>query len=145
MTRRIYFAAPLHKEEDKARNEALVKSLREAGYEVYLPQEHGVWETLVHPGASETTVRKYCYNMDMDAMKKCDTCIVCCGDKQHPRAPSEGAMFEMGWMKGANKTVLLYNEGNYWRYNLMPQFGADEMFDDWTLLLNYLKAQDKEG
>lgn len=144
MRRRIYFAGPLHREEDRRRNEKLVAALRMHGHNVYLPQEHGVWEDLVGDMGDEDTVRKLLYGMDMDAMRMCDTCIVCCGDAADPRAPSEGAMFEMGWMKAANKTVLLYNEKNYWHYNLMPQFGADMVFDDWDSLIKFLAMQGEE-
>lgn len=134
---KIYWAAPLHDESDQKRNIKYVNRLRAAGFPVYLPQEHGVWEEFPNP----EEIRPHLYKMDLKAMSEADICIACFGDKEHPREPSEGGMFEMGWMKGANKTVYLYNEDNYWRFNLMPEFGCDEMFSDFEKLLLRLETE----
>lgn len=134
---KIYFAAPLHNKEDQERNAKYVALLRSEGHQVYLPQEHGIWEQFPDPQAA----RKTLYQMDLDAMRKADYCVACAGDNVIQREPSEGMLWEMGWMAAANKTVLLFNENNYWRYNLMPEFGSImyEHFDD---ILDFLRNQE---
>ena len=140
--RKIYWAAPLHEEKDKQRNAKYVDRLRAKGHQVYVPQEHGVWEDLVRKyGKSEDVVREYLFRLDLQAMKEADTCIACCGDMEDPRSPSEGMLWEMGWMTAANKNVLLFNENNYWRYNLMPQFGST-VFDNFDDLLDFLDGEE---
>lgn len=136
---RIYFAAPLHDKEDQKRNKKWVYDLRTEGYEVYLPQEHGVWEELLPRfGNDEVAVRSYLYKQDLFAMAKADICVAAV-DRE--KGPSEGMLWEMGWMAGNNKPVFLLNPGGKHRYNLMPQFGAT-MFSDWHTLLEYLKEED---
>lgn len=140
--RKIYWAAPLHDEKDQKRNMEYVDKLRAKGYLVYVPQEHGVWEDLVKKyGKSEDAVREHLFKLDLQAMREADMCIACCGDLKDPRGPSEGMLWEMGWMTAAHKNVLLFNENNYWRYNLMPQFGS-LMFDDFDKLLSFLDEEE---
>ena len=140
--RKIYWAAPLHDEKDQKRNMEYVDKLRAKGYLVYVPQEHGVWEDLVKKyGKSEDAVREHLFKLDLQAMREADMCIACCGDLKDPRGPSEGMLWEMGWMTAAHKNVLLFNEDNYWRYNLMPQFGS-LMFDDFDKLLSFLDEEE---
>ena len=140
--RKIYWAAPLHDEKDQKRNMEYVDKLRAKGYLVYVPQEHGVWEDLVKKyGKSEDAIREHLFKLDLQAMKEADMCIACCGDLKDPRGPSEGMLWEMGWMTAAHKNVLLFNENNYWRYNLMPQFGS-LMFDDFDKLLSFLDEEE---
>ena len=140
--RKIYWAAPLHDEKDQKRNMEYVDKLRSKGYLVYVPQEHGVWEDLVKKyGKSEDAVREHLFKLDLQAMREADMCIACCGDLKDPRGPSEGMLWEMGWMTAAHKNVLLFNENNYWRYNLMPQLGS-LMFDDFDKLLSFLDEEE---
>ena len=140
--RKIYWAAPLHDEKDQKRNMEYVDKLRSKGYLVYVPQEHGVWEDLVKKyGKSEDAVREHLFKLDLQAMREADMCIACFGDKDHKREPSEGGIYEMGWMKGANKTVYLFNDEGYWEFNLMPEFGADEVFTDFDMLLKRLESE----
>lgn len=139
--RKIYWAAPLHAEKDRARNAKYIKILRDAGHKVYAPQEHGVWEDLVKKfGQSENVIREHLYKLDLQAMKEADMCIACCGNLEDPREPSEGMLWEMGWMAGAHKNVILFNEDNYWHFNLMPQFGAI-MCTNFQQLLDYLDEE----
>lgn len=138
----IYWAGPLHDKTDQERNAKYVRILRSYGHKVYVPQEHGVWEEMLGQfNNDEKAVRKHLYELDMKAMRDADTCIACCGDTEHPRGPSEGMLWEMGWMKGNNKTVILFNENNYWRYNLMPQFGSDFVFDNFDNIIDFLKRE----
>lgn len=116
--------------------------LRSAGHKVYVPQEHGVWEEMLGQfNNDEKAVRKHLYELDLKAMSNADICIACCGDKEHTRGPSEGMLWEMGWMKGNNKTVILFNEASYWRFNLMPQFGSDFVFDNFDDIISFLSRE----
>lgn len=139
---KIYWAAPLHDEEDRKRNAFYVTKLRANGHQVYVPQEHGVWEqTLDKFGGDVGKTRKHFYELDLKACKEADICIACGGDLANPRAPSEGMIWEMGFMAGCQKTVLLFNQGKYWNYNLMPEFGS-KMFSDFDDIIQYLAEEE---
>ena len=138
---KIYWAAPLHEEKDRERNAKYVEQLRAAGFKVYVPQEHGVWEDLVDKLGTREQVRRYLFELDLKAMQECDMCIACCGNLEDPRGPSEGMLWEMGWCTAAHKAVYLFNEDNYWSYNLMPEYGASRIFSDFDELLTYISSQ----
>ena len=139
---KIYWAAPLHDAKDQERNEVYVSQLRKAGHTVYVPQEHGVWEDMLGEfNNDEKAVRSHLYQLDLKAMKEADLCVACCGNLDDPRGPSEGMLWEMGWFTAANKTVILFNEDNYWRYNLMPQFGSI-MLTSFSKVLEFLKGEE---
>ena len=139
---KIYWAAPLHDAEDRKRNAKYVQKLRANGHIVYVPQEHGVWEqTLDQFGGDVEKTRKHFYELDLKACKEADICIACAGDMEHQRAPSEGMIWEMGFMAGCQKTVLLFNEQGYWDYNLMLEFSS-KMFDDFDDIIQYLAEEE---
>lgn len=138
---KIYWAAPLHDPEDQKRNAEYVERLRACGHQVYVPQEHGVWEQMLGQfNNDEKAVRKHLFELDLKAMKECDTCIACCGDLSTPRGPSEGMLWEMGWCTAAHKNVILFNEDNYWRFNLMPQFGSI-VFTKFEDIISFLEGE----
>ena len=139
---KIYWAAPLHDEEDRKRNAAYVQRLREEGHTVYVPQEHGIWEQELEKfGGDVTRTRKHFYELDLKACKEADICIACAGNLANKRGPSEGMIWEMGFMAGCQKTVILFNECKYWDYNLMPEFGST-MFVTFEDVLAYLKEEE---
>jgi nucleoside 2-deoxyribosyltransferase len=139
---KIYWAAPLHDAEDRERNAKYVQQLRNEGHTVYVPQEHGVWEqTLDQFGGDVEKTRKHFYELDLKACKEADICIACAGDVEHQRAPSEGMIWEMGFMAGCQKTVLLFNDHGYWNYNLMPEFGS-KMFTNFDDILLFLSEEE---
>lgn len=139
---KIYWAAPLHNKEDCERNAIYVQKLRANGHQVYVPQEHGIWEqTLGQFGGDVEKTRKHFYELDLKACKEADICIACAGNMEHPRAPSEGMIWEMGFMAGCQKTVLLFNEHHYWAYNLMLEFSS-KMFTDFDDIIQYLAEEE---
>ena len=139
---KIYWAAPLHDEEDRRRNAIYVQKLRANGHTVYVPQEHGVWEqTLGQFEGDVEKTRKHFYELDLKACKEADICIACAGNMEHQRAPSEGMIWEMGFMAGCQKTVLLFNEHHYWDYNLMLEFSS-KMFTDFDDIIQYLAEEE---
>lgn len=139
---KIYWAAPLHDEGDRARNAKYVQQLRNEGHTVYVPQEHGVWEEVMDKfGGDADKTRKHFYELDLKACKEADICIACAGNLENPREPSEGMIWEMGFMAGCQKTVLLFNEDNYWDYNLMLEFSS-HMFSNFDDILDFLKEEE---
>ena len=139
---KIYWAAPLHDEEDRRRNAIYVQKLRINGHQVYVPQEHGVWEEVMGKFEGDAAkTRKHFYELDLKACKEADICIACAGDHNNPREPSEGMIWEMGFMAGCQKTVLLFNENNYWDYNLMLEFSS-KMFSDFNDIIQYLAEEE---
>lgn len=74
--RTIYFAAPLHDEDDQRRNNFIIEELRKLGYKVYAPQEHGKWEDLVSKFGGKDVTRRYLYTMDLHAMQRADCCEI---------------------------------------------------------------------
>lgn len=139
--RRIYLAAPLHDDADQARNNQLAAMLRAQGYEVYLPQEHGKWEDLVGKFGGKGATRRYLYTMDLHAMQRADCCVAY---MDRVKGPSEGMLWEMGYMAGTNKPVFLLNPNFKWGYNLMPEFGS-MIFDTADSLLRHLAEEDFIG
>lgn len=137
MKRSIYFAAPLHDVEDQERNNAIISALRAAGYEVYAPQEHGKWEDLVAKFGGKDVTRRYLYTMDLHAMQHANCCVAYV-DRE--KGPSEGMLWEMGYMSGCNKPVFLLNPGFRHSYNLMPEFGS-MMFDSVDAMLSHLEEE----
>ena len=139
---KIYWAAPLHDESDRQRNAKYVQRLRNEGHAVYVPQEHGIWEQELSKFHGDViATRKHFYELDLKACKEADICIACAGDMMSPRGPSEGMLWEMGFMSGCQKTVILFNDHNYWDYNLMPQFGS-MYFNDFGEILKFLKEEE---
>ena len=82
--------------------------------------------------------RRYLYTMDLHAMQKADCCVAYV---DRPKGPSEGMLWEMGYMAGCNKPVYLLNPGFKHGYNLMPEFGS-MCFDSEQSLLEHLKEED---
>lgn len=136
--RTIYFAAPLHDPEDQKRNAAVIAKLRDCDYEVYAPQEHGKWEDLVSKFGGKDVTRRYLYTMDLHAMQRADCCVAYV---DRDKGPSEGMLWEMGYMVGCNKPVFLLNPGFKHGYNLMPEFGS-MCFDSCDALLQHLQEED---
>lgn len=146
---KIYFAAPLHGSFEQGLNNTIVGLLRKNGHQVYLPQEHGIWEDMVrtearaHPDeVSESIINRVkneLYRGDLQAVQTCD-CIVADGTHEDG-SPSEGMVWEMGYAVGLGKPVYLCNTGNEWDYNLMLTYGATKVFDNMTDCIEYLSQQ----
>lgn len=136
--RKIYFAAPLHADDDQTRNKIVIEKLRAQGYEVYAPQEHGKWEDLVSKLGGKDVTRRYLFNMDLHAMQRADCCVAYV---EREKGPSEGMLWEMGYMSGCNKPVFLINPGFKHGYNLMPEFGS-MCFDSTDAVIEHLAEED---
>lgn len=124
----IYWAASLHDPHEQERNRREVAKLRAAGFTVYVPQEHGVWEQMVaEERAKDPTrpeidiiyqVRARLYVEDKVAIDNCRLVVA-----YVDRHPSEGTLWEMGYAVGTGCPVILVNACK-WQFNLMPEFGS---------------------
>lgn len=124
----IYWAASLHDPHEQERNRREVAKLRAAGFTVYMPQEHGVWEQMVEEERAKDPlrpeldiiyqVRARLYVEDKVAIDDCNIVVA-----YVDRHPSEGTLWEMGYAVGLQKPVILVNACN-WQFNLMPEFGS---------------------
>lgn len=126
---KVYWAASLHSDKIRAENEMYAQELEALGFEVLLPQRHGVWEPMRNalrkekPQLSEEEiirkVKQQCYAMDMIDLEACNICIMYC-----PRVPSEGAIFEATWCHAHGKPVFIFAPDQ-------------EVFDEINLMLTY--------
>ena len=126
---KVYWAASLHSDKVRSENEHYARELEALGFEVLLPQRHGVWEPMREelrkekPHLSEEEiireVKQRCYDMDMIDLEMCDVCIMYC-----PRVPSEGAIFESTWCHAHGKPVFIFAPDQ-------------EVFDEINLMLTY--------
>lgn len=134
--KRIYLAAPIHKDEDAEKNANLILELRVKDYDVWSPQEAGIASDVAkRTGRSLDEVRKEFMKKDLAAMKTCDICVAYLGRE---REPSQGMLWEMGWMSANNKLVILFNPCHN-KFTLMAQFTVDFEVDTLEELLRVLR------
>lgn len=134
--KRIYLAAPIHKDEDAEKNASLILELRVKDYDVWSPQEAGIATDVAEStGRPLDEVRKEFMKKDLAAMKTCDICVAYLGRE---REPSQGMLWEMGWMSANNKLVILLNPCHN-KFTLMAQFTVDFEVDTVEELLKVLR------
>lgn len=120
----IYFAAPIHKEQDAKNNMELITLLRKLGFDVWAPQEAGIASDIAKAeGITRDVARERILHYDLCAMKRCDICLAYI---DRDEGWSDGQLFEMGWFTGANKPVIVYNPRNI-ALTLMSEFTCDFM------------------
>lgn len=120
----IYFASPIHKEQDAKNNMELIALLRKLGFDVWAPQEAGIASDIAKAeGITRDVARARILHYDLCAMKRCDICLAYI---DRDEGWSDGQLFEMGWFTGANKPVIIYNPRNI-ALTLMSEFTCDFM------------------
>lgn len=120
----IYFAAPIHKEQDAKNNMELITLLRKLGFKIWAPQEAGIASDIAKAeGITRDEARERILHYDLCAMKRCDICLAYI---DRDEGWSDGQLFEMGWFTGANKPVIVYNPRNI-ALTLMSEFTCDFM------------------
>jgi nucleoside 2-deoxyribosyltransferase len=144
--KKIYWASSLHDKIEQERNRREVAKLRTAGYLVYLPQEHGIWEDMVHEERTKDPFRKEAdiikavrmklFIEDRDAIDDCDWLI-----SYIDRSPSEGTLWEMGYAHGLDVPQVIVNACE-WDLNLMPEFGAEAMVTSTEEAISFIKKAD---
>ncbi|MFZ2586696.1 MAG: nucleoside 2-deoxyribosyltransferase [Alphaproteobacteria bacterium] len=101
----LYMAAPLFNPMERERNLALDITLREWGYDTFLPQRDGELSyTSLQTEADITTVRTRIFHKDVHAIKTCDAVIALLDG----RVPDEGLCVELGMAYAWNKPCVGY-------------------------------------
>lgn len=90
--KKVYFAAPLFNEAEKAFNVQLAAVLEEAGYEVFLPQRDG-FEAAMLFDLTQAQKSKMIFDLDIGALEKADVLFMVLDG----RIPDEGACVELGY------------------------------------------------
>ena len=119
----IYLAAPFFTEKELTIYRKVVKTLRENGYEVFVPQEHEV------EGGRSMTNQDWAYNvfnMDILGLADCE-CLVCLNFGMYS---DSGTAWEVGFAKGHDMKVvqILCGDENT-VYSLMMLNGSDIICD----------------
>ena len=89
--KRVYFAAPLFSESERAYNLKIVSILEKYGYEVFLPQRDGFLAPELE-GKTESEKIKMIFEKDRDEVLKSDILFILLDG----RVPDEGACVELG-------------------------------------------------
>ena len=90
-SKRVYFAAPLFNEAERAYNLKIVEILEAHGYEVFLPQRDGFLAPELE-GKTEAEKIEMIFNKDRDEVLKSDILFMMLDG----RVPDEGACVELG-------------------------------------------------
>jgi nucleoside 2-deoxyribosyltransferase len=100
---RVYLAAPLFSDAEKAFNEQVVLRLERRGFDVYLPQrDGGLIVDLVSRGVEPRAAAQSIFQRDIEALIECDICLIVLDG----RAVDEGAAFELGVAYSARKLCV---------------------------------------
>lgn len=92
---RIYIAAPLFSEAERAFNAVLASALEAGGYDVYLPQR----DTLPAEGAERT---RTIFHANLAALAKAEAVVAVCDGPQ----VDDGTAWEIGYAYGRNIHVF---------------------------------------
>ncbi len=101
---KIYIAAPLFSESEKAFNEKVDAVLRECGHETYLPQRDAGCVADLPEFIDGVPSRIFVFQMDCQRMDRCDAILFL----MDGRVPDEGACFELGYCFRAGKRCIGY-------------------------------------
>lgn len=101
---KIYIAAPLFNEGERAFNERIAAILEENGHETFLPQREGGCVADLPDIIGGLPKRKYLFRLDCAHMDWCDTLLFVFDG----RVPDEGACFELGYCYAKGKRCIGY-------------------------------------
>ena len=101
---KIYIAAPLFSEGERAFNEKIDALVRSCGHETYLPQRDGGMVADLPDTIEGMPKRKFLFELDCEHMDWCDA-VLCLPDG---RVPDEGACFELGYCYAMCKRCIAY-------------------------------------
>ena len=95
---KVFIAAPLFNEMERKRNSEIAKSVREFGFEVFVPQDDVGLAYDIITKDTKDEVRRQIFDEDMDAVRKSDIILILLDG----RTPDEGACVELGvgWALG---------------------------------------------
>ena len=120
---KIYLASPFFNINEILMYEGAIESLREKGYDVYVPREHtieGAWQM------PNKTWAGYVFDEDVRAINECDVVLV----MNHGMYSDSGTAWEAGYAMAAGKRVvqILCGEPNT-TYSLMMISSADRVVE----------------
>ena len=101
---KIYIAAPLFCEAERAFNERVDAIVRACGHETYLPQRDGGCVADLPETIDGIPKRKYLFDLDCRNMDACDALLFL----MDGRVPDEGACFELGYCYARGKRCAAY-------------------------------------
>jgi len=101
---KIYIAAPLFSEGERAFHEKVDAIVREYGHETFLPQREGGCVADLPDMIEGVPVRKYLFQLDCKHMDRCDAVLFLFDG----RVPDEGACFELGYCYAKGKRCIGY-------------------------------------
>ena len=99
---KIYVASPLFTAEEKEVINEVATVLHHAGYETYLPMEHGVSDAGAY--TNEEWARKL-FILDKEAIDDCDA-VLCI---YYGMDSDSGTAWEVGYAYGKEKQVIIYH------------------------------------
>ena len=103
---RIYIAAPLFNEGERALNEKVDAIVRDCGHETFLPQREGGCVADLPDIMEGMPKRKYLFQLDCANMDRCDAVLFLFDG----RVPDEGACFELGYCYAKGKRCIAYKQ-----------------------------------
>ena len=101
---KVYIAAPLFNEAERAFNEKIDAVIRECGHETFLPQRAGGCVADLPDEIEGMPKRKYLFKLDCEHLDWCDTILFLFDG----RVPDEGACFELGYCYAKGKRCIGY-------------------------------------
>ena len=101
---KIYVAAPLFSEGERAFNLRIDEILRQCGHETFLPQRDGGCVADLPDVIEGLPKRAYLFKLDCAHMDWCDTVLFLFDG----RVPDEGACFELGYCYAKGKRCVGY-------------------------------------
>ncbi len=137
MKMKIYLAAPLFNEQERAYNKYIKNLL--TSHEVYLPQEDGLLlENLLREGMTSALAEEKIFYADIAAMNNCDILLAVLNGA----CVDEGVAFEIGYMYALQKKCIGLQtdtrrqlpSGN----NPMISMSLDKNFDNVEDVLDWL-------
>jgi nucleoside 2-deoxyribosyltransferase len=100
---KIYVAGPLFNDMERERNLQVERWLRRRGFDVHLPQKHGLVAELALR-ASPRAVRRRVFESDVAALRECDV-VLCLLDGP---VPDDGMCVELGMAWALGKQCVGY-------------------------------------
>lgn len=122
--KKIYLASPLFTEYERKKVQNVASTLRNAGYEVYVPMEHTIEDAWEMPNCEWANK---VFSEDVRAIRDCDK-VVCI---YYGLYSDSGTAWECGFAYAMGKPVHLIDESND-EVSLMMVNGAENLQDFWN-------------